>query len=62
MNPKANAVLLQAKTQAFKVKAKPVCDSHTKQERVVIAATTDGQADWVRFKRECVLLKGGKSK
>jgi hypothetical protein len=57
------AVLLLAK-QAIqtKVKSKPVCDSHTKQERVVIAATTDGHADWVRFKRECVLLKGGKSK
>lgn len=61
MNPKANAVLLQAKTQSFKVKPKPVCDSHT-ERKVVIAATTDGQADWVRFKSECVLLKGRRSK
>jgi len=56
------AVLLLAK-QAIqtKVKPKPVCDSHT-ERKVVIAATTDGHADWVRFKRECVLLKGRRSK
>jgi hypothetical protein len=54
MNAKANAILLMAKTKATKVKpigtvvpkAKPKPD--------------DGVNEWVRFKSECVLLKGGK--
>ena len=59
------AVLLLAK-QALqtKVKPKPVCDSHTKQKSgpVVVAVVDAGRDDWQRFKRECVLLKGGKSR
>lgn len=59
MNPKANAVLLQAKTKSFNAKPKQMCETHTKQ---TIAIADAGRDDWTRFKRECVLLRGSKSK
>jgi hypothetical protein len=60
MKPEANAVLLKAKTQSFNDKPKQVCDSHT--ERKVVALPDAGRDDWTRFKRECVLLTGRRSK
>jgi len=63
MKAEANAVLLMAKSKAIKVISKRVCDSHTKETRVLTALPDAGRDDWTRFKRECVLLKGkGKSK
>lgn len=56
------AVLLQAR-QLISSKPKPIvpCDSHTKAKAKGGACVKpDGQAEWVRFKTECVLLKGGK--
>lgn len=56
------AVLLQAR-QLISSKPKPIvaCDSHTKQNPTGGACVKpDGRAEWVRFKTECVLLKGGK--
>lgn len=56
MKPEANAVLLTALTKSFNDKPKQVCDSHTKPKQ------DDGKAEWVRFKRECVLLRGSVTK
>ena len=60
------AILLMVKTKAFEVKPNryktELCDSHTKEEPVRVALPDAGRDDWARFKRECVLLKGGKSK
>lgn len=44
------------------VKPKPIGTTVPKPERVVVALADAGRDDWTRFKRECVLLKGGKSK
>lgn len=54
------AILLMAKTKA--TKDKPMCDSHTKKDKHTSTGGAfvkpDGKAEWVRFKTECVLLKG----
>lgn len=60
------AVLLLAK-QALQTQVKPKSDVKfgtpvPKSERVVVAVVDAGRDDWMRFKRECVLLKGGKSR
>jgi hypothetical protein len=52
------AVLMRAYAITKPTKAKPMCESHTKPKAE--AKPDDGKADWVRFKSECVLLKGGK--
>lgn len=39
---------------------KPIGTTVPKPERVVVALADAGRDDWSRFKRECVLLKGGK--
>jgi hypothetical protein len=52
------AVLLMAKTKPFEVKP-----NKGKTEKFATPVAKDeGKAEWVRFKSECVLLKGGKSK
>jgi len=52
------AVLLMAKTKPFEVKP-----NRSKTEKFATPVAKDeGKAEWVRFKSECVLLKGGKSK
>ena len=59
------AVLLLAK-QALQTEVKPksktIGTSVPKKDRVVVAVVDAGRDDWQRFKRECVLLKGGKSR
>lgn len=54
------AILLMVNTKATKDKQK--CKPYTKEEPVRVALPDAGRDDWARFKRECVLLKGGKSK
>jgi hypothetical protein len=52
------AILLMAKTKPFEVKP-----NRSKTEKFATPVAKDeGKAEWVRFKSECVLLKGGKSK
>jgi len=52
------AILLMAKTKPFEVKP-----NRSKTEKFATGVAKDeGKAEWVRFKSECVLLKGGKSK
>jgi len=50
------AVLMRAYAITKPTKAKPMCESHTKPK----AERSEGVDEWTRFKRECVLLKGGK--
>lgn len=62
------AVLLHARALiSSKPKSNPISpsDSHTKAKPKAsggAATKPDGQAEWVRFKTECVLLKGGRSR
>ena len=57
------AVLLLARERlTSKVKPKPIGTTVPKTGRVLVAVSDAGRDDWMRFKRECVLLKGGKSK
>ena len=60
------AVLLLARERlTSKVKQKSDVKFGTpvpKKDRVVVAVVDAGLDDWQRFKRECVLLKGGKSR
>lgn len=59
------AVLLLAReriTSQVKPKSKTIGTTVPKTERVVVAVADAGRDDWMRFKRECVLLKGGKSR
>jgi hypothetical protein len=66
MDAKANAILLMVKTKPSNDKA--LCKSYTKRstkrngyaEAMAMVAADDGRQDWVRFKSECVLLKGVK--
>lgn len=57
------AILLMAKTKATKDKPKAtrgqVSTTHSTGGAFV---KPDGKAEWVRFKTECVLLKGRRSK
>lgn len=53
------AVLLLAK-QALQTKAKPKQVGTSVPKKKV--DPYEGREDWVRFKSECVLLKGGKSR
>jgi hypothetical protein len=63
MKAEAQAVLLLAK-QRLSSKDKPTKSFATGvaniQRRVTVAVVDAGREDWVRFKRECVLLKGGR--
>ena len=62
MNPKARAVLLNLKALTKQDKPDTKCKPYTKtaETRVLVALPDAGRDDWARFKRECVLLKGGK--
>lgn len=52
------AILLMAKTKPFEVKP-----NRSKTEKFATPVAKDeGKEDWVRFKSECVLLRGSKSK
>lgn len=44
----------------LKHKPKPSLGGATQKMRKVVALPDAGRDDWTRFKRECVLLKGGK--
>ena len=64
MKAENRAVLLlaleQIKTKVKPTQPKPIGTVVPKPERVVVALADAGRDDWSRFKRECVLLKGGK--
>lgn len=67
MKAENRAVLLlaleQIKTKVKPTQSKPIGTSVPKRRGYGEAfVTNDGKGEWVRFKRECVLLKGGKSK
>ena len=57
MNPKANAVLLKAKTKALEVKVIRHGIDPSPKKLWTDVHKKDGSDDWARFKRECVLLK-----
>ena len=51
--------LSDLKTLAIQVKPKPKFGTDV-PKKTVVAVVDAGRDDWNRFKRECVLLKGGK--
>ena len=56
------AILLMAKTKPFNDKVKQIGNGYQKLNKPTPQDEAQAQAEWVRFKSECVLLKGRRSK